>query len=194
MNNALNILLICLMFIIICKTYKESNWLHLTCKKSVTDGIMYCVRKTNNIDNAVELLSTMNLRLGILIKHMKETYPNHIVTKRINEGYNANSIQETLPFTKDVAFSENKGEKLAFCLRRNKKTVDLVDINTLMFVALHEISHIATVSIGHTDEFWINFKFLLTEAISVGIYDPIDYSKSSVNFCGMDINSNPYFS
>ena len=26
-------------------------------------------------------------------------------------------------------------------------------MNTLMYVALHEISHIATKSVGHTDEF-----------------------------------------
>ena len=35
----------------------------------------------------------------------------------------------------------------------------LIDENTLMFVALHELAHIATESIGHTKEFWANFKF-----------------------------------
>ena len=33
-----------------------------------------------------------------------------------------------------------------------------------MYVALHEVSHIATKSIGHNDEFWNNFKFMITEA------------------------------
>ena len=33
------------------------------------------------------------------------------------------------------------------------------------FVALHELSHVMTVSVGHTQEFWENFKFLLKEAV-----------------------------
>jgi hypothetical protein len=34
-------------------------------------------------------------------------------------------------------------------MRQKDGTDELVDINTLMFVALHEMGHIMSVSIGH---------------------------------------------
>ena len=91
-------------------------------------------------------------------------------------------------------YSENKGEKIAFCLGDDKEDLDnLIDQNTLMFVALHELSHLATKSIGHTKEFWDNFKFILQESEKIGIYTPVDYKKNKTNYCGMKIKDNPYF-
>ena len=80
---------------------------------------------------------------------------------------------------------------------RTKRLVEgfnrLIDINTLTFVALHELSHIMTESIGHKQEFWQNFKYLLQNAKEAGIYDPIDYKKNPKDYCGMKINDNPYY-
>jgi hypothetical protein len=50
-----------------------------------------------------------------------------------------------------------------------------------------------TVSIGHKQEFWENFKFLLQNAKEAGIYEPIDYKKNPTQYCSMPINDNPYF-
>ena len=74
-----------------------------------------------------------------------------------------------------------------------KQGHEAIDENTLTFVALHELSHIASKSIGHTEEFWSNFKFILHEAEEIGIYKVVDYSKNNVQYCGMKITSNPYF-
>jgi hypothetical protein len=60
-------------------------------------------------------------------------------------------------------------------------------------VAIHELGHIMTVSIGHTAEFWQNFRFLLKNAIDLGLYKPIDYKKKPAAYCGMDITDNPYY-
>ena len=62
-----------------------------------------------------------------------------------------------------------------------------------MFVALHELSHLATKSIGHNDEFWNNFKFLLQESETINIYKPVDYKNNNVDYCGMKIKDNPYY-
>jgi predicted metal-dependent hydrolase len=78
----------------------------------------------------------------------------------------------------------------------NKKKNDnnnLIDENTLMFVAIHELSHVASVSIGHNKEFWDNFKFLLKEAKDAGVYKMVDYSANNQEYCGMTITDNPYF-
>ena len=57
---------------------------------------------------------------------------------------------------------------------------------------IHELAHIITKSIGHTEEFWNNMKFLLKEANKLNIYLPIDYNKTNVEYCGMLIKSTPY--
>ena len=46
-------------------------------------------------------------------------------------------ISETLPTSEFTAYSENKGEKLAFCITTTKKGSKLIDENTLTFVAIH---------------------------------------------------------
>jgi hypothetical protein len=61
----------------------------------------------------------------------------------------------------------------------------------MMFVTLHEIAHVCTVSIGHTEEFWENFKWILEEAINIGIYSKQEFSKNPVNYCGMTISNSP---
>ena len=40
----------------------------------------------------------------------------------------------------------------------------------------------------------IDFKFLLKEAVEMGYYDPIDYSKSPFLYCGkVKVTNNPYY-
>ena len=55
-----------------------------------------------------------------------------------------------------------------------------MDINTMMFVVLHEMAHLATESIGHTSEFWENFKWILEESINIGIYIKQEFKKEPV--------------
>jgi hypothetical protein len=101
---------------------------------------------------------------------------------------------ETLPTSEYTAYSENKGEKIAFCLNKKRKGEDqMIDEHTLMFVAIHELSHVCTKSIGHKTEFWENFKFLLENAKDAGIHDPSDYKKKPTEYCGMNINDNPFY-
>ena len=103
-------------------------------------------------------------------------------------------IMETLPTSSYTAYSENKGEKIAFCLNKQKQDNDtLIDENTLMFVAIHELAHIMTKSIGHKSDFWTNFKFLLENAKKADIHNPVDYKKSPQEYCGMKIHDNPYY-
>ena len=70
---------------------------------------------------------------------------------------------------------------------------NLIDEHTLMFVSIHELSHIMTKSIGHKSEFWKNFKFLLENAKESGIHTPEDYKKKPQEYCGMKIHDNPYY-
>ena len=113
--------------------------------------------------------------------------------QKLVKGFNPKAIQETLPTSELTAYSENKGEKIAFCLNKTKNSTKLIDLNTLTFVAIHELAHIMTTSIGHKQEFWQNFKFLLEGAKASGIYEPVDYEKKPENYCGITISDSPYF-
>ena len=102
-------------------------------------------------------------------------------------------MNEILPTSSYTAYSENKGERLAFCVTTTKAGNKLIDENTLIFVAIHELSHIATKSIGHTTEFWQNFKFLLKNAKKINIYTPENYKENPKKYCGLKITDNPYY-
>ena len=181
------ILLICL------KIYYESDAFNLKCIIASKDGNRYCVREREKLELAANLLATVAEKCKQMVAYMKEKHPDDSRVKRLIEGFNPKKISETLPTSELTAYSENKGEKIAFCLNTKKDGNKLIDINTLTFVALHELSHIMTESIGHKQEFWQNFKFLLTNAKAANIYQPIDYKKKPQDYCGMTINDNPYY-
>ena len=175
------------------KIYSESDAYNLKCIESSVDGNTYCVRETPKLELVANLLATVTVKLKKLVKHMEKKYPKRENVKRLVNGFNPKKINETLPTSQFTAYSENKGEKLAFCTTTTKRGTKLIDENTLTFVGIHEISHIMTKSIGHKPEFWRNFKFLLQNAKQIGIYQPIDYKKKPQQYCGMTIKDNPYY-
>uniref|UniRef100_A0A6C0FA78 WLM domain-containing protein n=1 Tax=viral metagenome TaxID=1070528 RepID=A0A6C0FA78_9ZZZZ len=175
------------------KIYSESEVFNLKCIVSDVDGHKYCVRNRVKIDEAADLLAQTTNKAKRFVNELYKKYPNKDNVKRLKEGFNPRKVQETLPTSELTAYSENKGEKLAFCLSKTKHSEKLIDPNTLMFVCLHELAHVASVSIGHKKEFWDNFKFLLVEAKEMGYYNPIDYKKNNENYCGMTITDNPYY-
>lgn len=70
----------------------------------------------------------------------------------------------------DSAYTENK-EVITLCLT-DPDTNTYYDINTIMYVALHELAHVVSSSQGHGDEFKKNFADLLKRGAELGIYDP----------------------
>jgi hypothetical protein len=192
--NLWGYLIIILGIILAVKYFRESDYFNLKCIISDVDGKKYCVRERTKLEMAADLLAETTVNMKNLVKHCGDKYPNRDNVTRLVEGFNPRTIQETLPTSEFTAYSENKGEKIAFCLDKKKSGKGgLIDKNTLMFVAIHELAHVATESIGHTDEFWQNFRFLLQEAEELNIYHPVDYAKTPKEYCGMDITDNPYF-
>jgi hypothetical protein len=192
--NMFGFIIILFIILIGLKLYYESDVFNLRCIVSTADGKKYCVRERNNIEDASNLLAQTTDKLSYLVENLNSRFKNRENVQRLVENFNPTTIKETLPTSEYTAYTENKGEKLAFCLNKNKNNNNnLIDQNTLMFVAIHEIAHIMTLSVGHTEEFWQNFKFLLENAVQLGIYEPIDYKKNPKNYCGMTISDNPYY-
>ena len=107
-----------------------------------------------------------------------------------NEHWTSSKIVENLAESGQTSYSINKGEQIALCLRNINN--DLHDINTLMFVAIHELAHNYNVGeIGHTNHFWKLMKQILDIAEKHKLYTYVDYSETPVNYCGMVINNTP---
>ena len=174
--------------------YLSSDEFQLKCIVSTVDGNKYCVREREKVQDAADMLAKVNTKCKQLVDYTNQKYGEKDNVKRLVNGYKPKKIMETLPTSEYTAFSENKGEKLAFCLNRDKKgESNMIDEHTLMFVAIHELSHIATKSVGHKQEFWDNFKFLLENAKECGVHSPVDYKNKPAQYCGMDIKDNPYY-
>ena len=196
--NKLDILgYIIIVFIVVICIYiyfDNSESIQLKCVVSTVDGNKYCVREREKLQQAVDLLATVTEKCKKLVEYLGNKYPDKENVQRLVSGFNPKKIMETLPTSSYTAYSENKGEKLAFCLNREKNDNEtLIDENTLLFVAIHELAHIMTKSIGHKSEFWENFKFMLENAKASGIYQPVDYKKQPQEYCGMKIRDNPYY-
>ena len=189
----LGYVLIIFIVVISIKIYRESDVFNLKCIVSDVDGNKYCVRERNKLTLAADMLARTTTKLKQLVNYVSEKFPERENVKRLKNGFNPKKVVETLPTSEFTAYSENKGEKIAFCLDTEKGNNQLIDENTLMFVGIHEISHIATKSVGHTDEFWKNFKFLLEQGVELKIYTPVDYKKNPKRYCSMEITDNPYY-
>lgn len=192
-TNFLAYILIFLVMVLSYKIYKESDMFQLKCIVSDVDGNRYCVRERNKLELAADLLANACERCKQIVQYVGEKHPTNTDVKRLVQNFNPKTIQETLPTSNLTAYSENKGEKIAFCLNTTKEGNKLIDLDTLTFVAIHELTHVMTESIGHKPEFWANFKFLLQNAKEAGIYQPIDYKKKPQQYCGMTIKDNPYY-
>jgi len=185
--------LIAFVVIIGLKIYSESDAYNLKCIISDVDGETYCVRERSKMELAANLLAKVTQNMKDLVEYCGKKFPDDERIHRLVQKFNPKKVSETLPTSEYTAYSENKGEKLAFCVDKKKGGTKLIDINTLTFVAIHELSHIMTESEGHKQEFWQNFKFMLEQAKAAGIYSPVDYKKNPEPYCGMDITDNPYY-
>lgn len=191
-SNILCYVLIGFILLICLKIYSESEVYNLKCVISTVDGNKYCVRDRTKVKEASDLLAKVTEKCKELVAYVGKKYPNDADVKRLVDNFNPKKISETLPTSELTAYSENKGEKIAFCLNKTKTNNEaLIDLNTLTFVAIHELAHLMTPSVGHKQEFWQNFKFLLENAKDAHIYKPVDYKKNPTGYCGMTITDNP---
>jgi hypothetical protein len=157
--------------------------------KSKVDDEEYIVQIKEDSVEAADLIAKIRERLVTLSDHLEKSFGTS--DKRVallKQNFRPDKLKEGVSTPGYTSYSVNKGEQIVLCLRNNDK---LVDINTMLFVVLHEFAHLATESIGHTEEFWDNFRWILEESINIGIYVKQDFKVKSVEYCGMTITSSP---
>jgi len=190
-------------------TNTETKYTNNTKSVFAQDGNMYKVHNYDDAIDAANALSIINTTMINLITYLKHKYIGVGYTKKIAnktptdiydavikilQRYNPDNLIENSPKDKeDTSYTLNKGSTIAFCLREKGKNNTLHDINTLIFVAIHELAHIAIDDNEHPPKFWKMFKFLLLEAENGNIYKSQNYKKNPVKYCGMEVNYNPIF-
>jgi hypothetical protein len=163
--------------------------------KSNLCGNSFLVRNLEDKQEAADRLSMIRDRLLRLMKYLEQTYNDRPFVKQILRNFDANPerFAESTPDAAYTSYSVNKGEKIFMCLRQRDDKEELVDENVLIFVALHEMSHIGTASIGHTKEFWNHFAWLLEKAETINIYKYQNFAAHPVEYCGVHITDSPKY-
>ena len=155
--------------------------------RSSTDNREYLVRNLSDKQQAANLLASITKDLQKLVSHMMAKFPDNEHVLLLYDNFNPDAISEGSVDSGYTSYSVNKGEKIIICIRQ--KDGAFVDKNTIMYVAVHELGHLMTKEIGHTDTFWENFKYLLNEAMEIGLYKKTDYAADPKDYCGIKITN-----
>jgi hypothetical protein len=164
--------------------------------KSTVDGFTYKVRDMPDKQEAADIMARVRLKLNKLKLHLESTFPDKPQVKQLMRNFEAQAhrFTESTPDAEFTSYSVNKGESVFFCLRqREGNDESLVHEDIITFVAIHEMGHMITKTIGHGPDFWNNFAWLLQEAERIGIYKHRDFRAHPVNYCGMKITDQPSY-
>jgi len=105
--------------------------------------------------------------------------PVLMTIKNTIQPLNPHIVDNLQFFEGDKSYTINK-KKIYLCLKDEHG--DYYDLNMLVYVAIHELSHVLCDEIGHTPKFHRIFQENLEYASKLGLYDP---SKPIVdNYCG----------
>ena len=119
--DVLGYILIAFILIVCVYIYLDTETFQLKCIVSTIDGNKYCVRERGNMQQAADLLARTTEKCKKLVEYVGKKYPDNEDVERLVTWYNPKKIMETLPTSEYTAYSENKGEKLAFCLNKKEK-------------------------------------------------------------------------
>lgn len=163
--------------------------------KSTVDNESYLVRNLPDKQEAADRLARVRQKILILRKHLQQSHMEKPFVKQMVDNFDctADRFSESTPDAQFTSYSVNKGEKVFMCLRQRNEKEELVQENIILFVALHEMSHVGTVSVGHTPEFWNNFAWLLKQAEATKVYEFTNFAAHPVEYCGVHITDSPTY-
>ena len=179
-------------------TYSEIQYI-----TSDIDGKTYMIRRGHNHSDSfykesANTLATINQRMEKLIDNLEKNYSNDLsknyFIKKLRENYNPYNISEAAVDKRYTTYTVDK-QNMHICLRTRNAEEKVYDMNTLMYVVLHESAHLANYTsdgiavIGHGESFKMIFRFLIEQSIKIGIYNYVDYTNIPQEYCGIMISS-----
>ena len=156
------------------------------------DQKKYLVQNLPGKEQAAYLLSVINSRINKLKQYLADNMSSYdkyrpYIQQLLNHTHHL-VLTENAPGGQYTSYTVNKGDEITLCLR-SKETGNFHDINLLMFVTLHEISHIACPEVNHTKLWQQIFDFFIQVSDKIDIYQPVDFKTDPHRYCGMTINS-----
>lgn len=134
-----------------------------------------------------QLIAAVNDRCSIFMRYVENDMElaNDPRIVRLLSRFRSGKVLPMLP-GHGAGFTRDKGREIRVCVPNDG------DINTAMFVTLHELAHVLTPDNGHTPMFWSNFAFVLDVGVKAGVYSPQRFSRASPgSYCGQEITYQP---
>ena len=161
--------------------------LNITYIKSTVDDNYYLVRNEGKKQEAADFLAEIRNDLINLCIFLKEKGKKIDDVNRFFKRLDPDNIIESPDDDENTSYCINKGEEIAICLRYKTDNEKFHEKNTILYVILHELAHVMSVSVGHNEEFMENFRFLLNNAIEAKIWKKVNYQKNPAKYCGIEI-------
>ena len=138
-------------------------------------GIVFNVNETTTCNGTK--LAEVNDRIKRVASSLRGTQSGAKLAMRWN-----GRIDELDDAVVDTAAITTGKRSICVCIQPD------APIEALVFVALHELAHIACDEIGHTARFWDEFRYILDEATRIGVYSGHD---SRAIVCGRTVGPQP---
>lgn len=190
--RTLQITLILIIILIIIIFYGSINN-EVTYVRSDIDNRKYLVRNLQDKEHAANMLARIRNNVLILTDHLVKNknksykeYKKYI--DQLNRRIRDTVINESNENSAYTSYSVNKGEQIVFCIRSKKKKNQIHKLNLVMYVALHELAHVACPEQGHTDLFKYIFAFLTQVAMDINMYKKIPFNETPKEYCGLVIS------
>lgn len=158
------------------------------------DGLEYLVRPSKVQKEVAASLSKLHGNMTRIIAELNirqknGSLPDHMLvpTQNLNKKYSHKAIREGIEEQEYTSFSLDKKE-IHFCVKSRDGTNLIYDDNLLLYVGLHECAHMGSPSEGHNQQFKDIFSYLLQVGRDIGVYTPVDFQNSPVNYCGLILN------
>ena len=156
-------------------------------KTKASNNKIYYTQK-HKAEEAANILSIVDKFKKNLIKYLIKDHPENIKIKKLNREIKIKEIPEK--YNKYIGYTINK-QTLYICLRKNQDNFE-TNMNALYFIVMHELAHVISTTLGHTREFWENYKLILRTGIKHKLYNYKNYYVKPVKYCNKMINSTPY--
>lgn len=181
------LILLIIMLIIFIKV-QNNNVVHVT---SDVDKEIYLVRDVDDKQQAANMLSKIKINILKIADYLYENISNYPEYKpyieQLHDRIKNVQVLESSEDSVYTSYSVNKGEQIVFCLRSRQIKNKLHKFNLLMYVVLHEMSHVACPEYGHTPLFKHIFAFITQIGINLNLYTKIDFVNDPTEYCGMII-------
>lgn len=169
----------------------------MTYVRATVNNSQYLVNNIQSSDRAANILATIDEAIKKIIKYKDEPYAQDDemlpYLKTLAVRYPNTILCENDDLSPDAnltSYSVNKGDKIVMCLRNPNNVFEFIDTNTVLYVALHEVSHIACPEIGHTDLFKRIFVYFLLIGIKLNVYTYVPYNQNPAPYCGITVDEN----